>query len=204
MDLGTVERSSQKFEIPLQRQRERMAQPEALSCEELIQPIQNGCQKSYESLLRATVHILKSYLIRYLANNDEIQDVIQEVLLSVHRSLASYQPDRPYRPWVLAIARHRLNDYFRVRYANHVDKWVGLAELLWVQDPPQELVDSRFEGIQLYLQELPERQRRILFLMHYQGYTAREVGNQFGMSEAAVKISAHRAYEKVRKRVSGL
>jgi len=179
-----------------------MTQPSHIECEALIQPVQCGCKKAYAHLLRETVGILKSFLTKYLANNDEMQDVIQESLLSVHRALPSFNTDRPYRPWVLAIARHRLNDYFRVRYSRQVDKWVNLDELASVQDDANiqwEL--EREDWIESYLKELPEHQQTILYLMHHEGYTVKEISARLGMSEAAVKVNAHRAYEKVRQKM---
>jgi RNA polymerase sigma-70 factor, ECF subfamily len=170
-------------------------------CEALIQPVQNGCQRSYAQLLRQTAGMLKNFFTRYLPNNDEVQDVIQETLLSVHRALPSYNSDRPYKPWVMAIARHRLNDYFRVRYAQRFDQWVELAlsESVASEEGFVKTLD-KYELISVYLDELPEKQRRILYLMHHEGYTAREVGVHLGMSETAVKVSAHRAYKTVRRK----
>lgn len=180
-----------------------MTRADQEACQALMYPVQCGCQQSYALLLRLTSAMLKKYLIRYLPNNDEMQDVVQETLISIHRALPSYNTDRPYRPWVMAIARHRLNDYFRARYAQRFDQWVdiGIAEQMPGFNEAGKTLD-KFDIVAVYLDELPERQRQILYLMHHDGYTAREVGDRLGMSESAVKVNAHRAYKAMRKKVS--
>ena len=50
------------------------------------------------------------------------------------------------------------------------------------------------------LKDVPEHQKRILMLMHIEGYTAKEVGAQMDMNESAVKVAAHRAIKKIRKK----
>jgi RNA polymerase sigma-70 factor (ECF subfamily) len=56
-----------------------------------------------------------------------------------------------------------------------------------------EYIDELLEGV-------PENHKRILTLMHVQGYTAKEVGAQMEMRESAVKVAAHRALKKIREK----
>ena len=59
---------------------------------------------------------------------DDTEDIVQDVLLSLHAVRSTYDPQRPFMPWLLAITRNRLADAMR-RYARreaqevHVDDW---------------------------------------------------------------------------------
>jgi RNA polymerase sigma-70 factor (ECF subfamily) len=59
---------------------------------------------------------------------------------------------------------------------------------------------SGHESVDELLQDVPEKHKRILTLMHVEGYTAKEVGKQMGMNESAVKVAAHRAIKKIREK----
>jgi RNA polymerase sigma factor (sigma-70 family) len=59
---------------------------------------------------------------------EAIEDLVQDVLLSVHVARASYDPGRPFFPWLLAIVRNRLADGAR-RYARHALHEVQVDDL---------------------------------------------------------------------------
>ena len=78
----------------------------------LMARAQQGDSNAYVTLLRAITPRVRQ-LVRsrrgFLGEND-VEDVVQEVLLSVHAVRATYDPARPLMPWLSAIVRHRLAD----------------------------------------------------------------------------------------------
>ena len=56
--------------------------------------------------------------------------------------------------------------------------------------------------IEAALKELPERQRKVFQMIKIEGYTAKEVANEMGMSVSAVKVSAHRTMVKLKGRLA--
>jgi RNA polymerase sigma-70 factor, ECF subfamily len=68
---------------------------------------QNGDRDAYEQLLREILPVLRAVVASHHRHPDRIDDVIQDVLLSVHRVRHIYDPARPFRHWLLAIARNR-------------------------------------------------------------------------------------------------
>ena len=161
----------------------------------------DGDQRAYASLLTQTVGILRPFLAKRLSMADELDDLLQEVLISIHKARHTYDGKRPYKPWVYAIARFRLQDHLRAHYSDqlrHAIEWSELEEIL-----PDFVTESAFsyESIREVVQKLPEKQATILHLMHQEGYTAREVAEKLGMNESAVKVAAHRAYKILRKKL---
>lgn len=73
---------------------------------------QAGDRQAYGVLLAEASRWLKRYFARRSAPG-AVDDLIQESLLSVHRKLASFDPERPFLPWLAAIARYRWVDHLR-------------------------------------------------------------------------------------------
>ena len=65
---------------------------------------QQGDRAAYGALLTAAQARLRRYFARRIMPH-QLDDLVQETLLAVHRKLASYDPARPFMPWLGAIAR---------------------------------------------------------------------------------------------------
>ena len=160
-----------------------------------------GDQRAYAALLQETSRLLRPFLAKRLNFTNEVDDVLQEILISIHKARHTYDGNRPYKPWVYAIAKFRLQDYLRAHYSDqlrHADDLSEMEEYLH-EDVTKPAIS--YESISGEVQKLPNKQATILRLMHQEGYTAKEVAEQIGMNESAVKVSAHRAYKILRQRL---
>jgi RNA polymerase sigma-70 factor (ECF subfamily) len=124
---------------------------------------------------------------------------MQEVLISVHKSLASYSPERPFKPWLMAIMNFRRTDYLRKHYAQRQDKTTTTDENYEYESKnvtnPTHI--GELKDIEAALDGLPEDHRKIFQMIKIEGYSAKEVANEMGMKESAVKVSAHRTMKKL-------
>ena len=74
----------------------------------------DGDSTAHAALLRALVPLLQSFYRRRMHGTEEdVQDLVQETLISVHTRRASYDRDRPFTAWLYAVARYRMIDHFR-------------------------------------------------------------------------------------------
>ncbi len=160
-----------------------------------------GDQAAYAQVLRTVAQLLRPYLSKRLLFANDVDDVLQEILVSIHKARHTYDGQRPFTPWMYAIAKFRLQDYLRSHYADNLKHAVDIADL--ENDLSQDVTETgiRYESISGEIQKLPEKQAAILQLMHQEGYTAKEVATKLGMNESAVKVAAHRAYKVLRKRL---
>jgi len=155
----------------------------------------SGDNRAYALLLGETSRLLKPFLSKRLSSGSDIDDLLQEILISVHKARHTYDGNRPYKPWVYAIAVFRLKDFLRIHYADQLHHAVELSEVEdYLLDPVTETVVS-YESISGEVNKLPDKQATILRLMHHDGYTAKEIATKIGMNESAVKVAAHRAYK---------
>lgn len=83
------------------------------SFRELAIQSQDGGREAYALLLKNLNLFLKNYLRRRLFNQSEIDEVIQETLMAVHRSLHTYDKEKAFMAWLLAITEYKIVDYIR-------------------------------------------------------------------------------------------
>lgn len=160
-----------------------------------------GDSIAYEHFLRTIAPLLRRTARRKLSEND-VEDVVQEILISIHKARHTYDDERPLIPWIMAIAQFRITDQLRKYYAG------ARYETVDVETISDTLADVTLEqdtneSIEALLIDVPEREKRILTLMHVEGFTAKETGVKLGMKESAVKVAAHRAIKKIRHLLGG-
>src|SRR5947207_9715250 len=74
---------------------------------------QAGDRDAYRRLLEDVTPYLRSLAARHFQNSGDIEDTVQEVLLTVHAVRHTYDPARPFGPWLVAIANRRVVDGLR-------------------------------------------------------------------------------------------
>jgi RNA polymerase sigma-70 factor, ECF subfamily len=157
-----------------------------------------GDGAAYSNFLSQLSPILRRVIGRKIPMSD-VEDVLQEVLISIHKARHTYDGARPLMPWVMAITSFRVTDYLRKTYRQMRHSHVDIADYENMLEAVTESVNES-ESINQMLDGVGGRERKILSLMHVEGFTASEVGSQLGMKESAVKVAAHRAIKKIRER----
>lgn len=157
-----------------------------------------GDQTAYGKFLSTITPMLRRMVGRKLASAD-VEDVVQEVLISIHEARHTYDGERPIMPWLASIAGFRVTDHLRKYYSQMRHQTFDIADYENILSDVTEDA-SADESVNALLQDVPEKHKNILTMMHVEGYTAKEVGKQLGMNESAVKVAAHRAMKKIREK----
>jgi len=161
---------------------------------------QDGDRRAYEALLLEVASLVREYLRKRAGQAGGLEDVVQETLLAIHRDRHTYDPARPFGPWMYAIARHRLLDHAR-KERRHTENEV-LGEEAWVAMNERAAVAEQgsWSGfLQHALGLLSSKQREIIQMLKLEGLTVAEIAGQTGYSESSIKVSAHRGYKTLRK-----
>jgi RNA polymerase sigma-70 factor (ECF subfamily) len=160
---------------------------------------QQGDKKAYSALLGEIAPYIRNILSGSLSSTDAAEDVMQEVLISVHKSLKSYNPELAFKPWLSAIINFRRTDYLRKYYARRDDKTATTADNpeFLAQNVTNPAHAGELKDIELALSTLPKKQQHIFRRIKLEGYSAKEVANEMNMNETAVKVSAHRTMKKL-------
>jgi len=120
-----------------------------------------------------------------------IDDLVQETLLSVHSKRQSFDPTRPYLPWLAAIARYRWVD--ALRRMRDTDE---LHPEEVASDEDDTGVVARLSLGRL-LSQLPARQANVIVLTRIEGHSVAEAARICGQSENLVKVNVHRGLRKL-------
>lgn len=157
----------------------------------LMARAQDGDAAAYRTVLDAS----QVWLRRYFANRiapTEVDDLVQETLISVHRKRATFDPERPYLPWLAAIARFRWVDRLRKSYREAGDE---LPEDIGI-DSHEEAVGAQL-GVERLLDKLPAGQAMVIRLVKIDGLAVAEAAERTGQSESLVKVNIHRGLKKL-------
>ena len=135
------------------------------------------------------------YLRRRLSTDAAAEDVAQDVLLTVHRVRETYEPSRPFEPWLYAIAKSRMIDHLRKE--KRLRAWQVTVDVL--PEVPSEAETA--DGKRLFdaLEGLPESQRDAFTMLKLEGLTTEEAAERAGVSLSALKVRAHRAYAALKR-----
>lgn len=153
---------------------------------------QRGDKQAYAALLTEVQRWLERFFSRRCipAQRD---DLVQEVLIAVHDKRATYDPSRPFLPWLAAIARYRWVDYLRAVYRAAED------ELREGETPTAEEEDVLVARLSLdrMLAQIPSSQARLITWVRIEGLSIRQAAARSGQSESAVKVNIHRGLKKL-------
>jgi RNA polymerase sigma-70 factor (ECF subfamily) len=169
----------------------------------LMRAAQDGDAAAYDELLRAVAPRVRRMVVRQrgFAGADVVEDLVQDVLLTVHRARATYDPARPFMPWLLAIVRHRLADGAR-RHARTRAREVALdGETLTLAEPATNPLDEMadVEALRQAVRALPARQRTAIELLKLRELSLDEAAALSGMRVGALKVATHRAMGALRR-----
>lgn len=161
-----------------------------------------GNKRAYSEALQATGRMLRPYISKRVAAQADVEEILQEILISVHKSRHTYDGNRPYKPWAFAIAKFRLHDHLRKVYSDELRYAAELEEAENIGNADVTNSGITYELIKGEIEKLPGKQPQILHLLHGEGHTSREVAKKMHMTESAVKVAAHRAYKVLKKKLA--
>ncbi len=160
---------------------------------------QAGDQAAYATLLVLLASATRQFARARLGAVPWIDDVVQDTLLAVHRARQTYDPGRPFAPWFYAVASNRLIDAIR-RERRVTSREIAsdvLPESVVEETVGRDAIDV--EAIRAAVASLPERQRAVIERLKFQDQSVREVAGRLSMSESAVKVTAHRGYQTLKR-----
>jgi RNA polymerase sigma-70 factor (ECF subfamily) len=173
--------------------------PERAEWSALMARAQDGDGAAYRCLLEAITPYLRALAARHRAPSGEIEDVVQDILLTVHAIRHTYDPSRPFGPWLVAIARRRIVDRLRSRGRRAAEVTLGPEhETIAAVGPNLYALLSGRRGLRDAIDRLPPRQRRAVLLLKLRGLSLKEAASESGMSVAALKVASHRGLKALR------
>ncbi|HEX4739733.1 MAG TPA: sigma-70 family RNA polymerase sigma factor [Caulobacteraceae bacterium] len=152
---------------------------------------QEGNGGAYRRLLEEVGAWLRRYYRRRLPPS-MIDDAAQDALLAIHQKRHTYDPARPFEPWLAAVARYKWID--RLRALKRTPSEV-LSINIAVDDHETAVVSATV--LDALLGGLKPAQSEVIRLVKIQGYSIEEAAEHTGQSISLVKVNIHRGLARL-------
>jgi len=146
----------------------------------------------------------------YVRDSAEADEAVQDAFVKAYSHLSSFREELPFEVWFTRILINGCLD--RIKARTRRERWlVPMPESPHAQrdfaervasrgaSPEEQLLGrERRQKLAAALARLPERQRSVFMLSHYQGCTSREVSALTGLNESTVRVHLFRAIRRLR------
>lgn len=140
-----------------------------------------------------------AYVRRKVSNPQEAEDIVSSVFLRVFERFDSYDPSRSsLSTWIYTITHNMVVDYYRghricIEYAEYMDAEVD--EVIDESDTSEALLEQLADA----LEQLKEKERDVIVLHYYKGYTLKVIAEMMGMSYINAKVLHAKALTRMRE-----
>ena len=172
-----------------------------LDWSKLMARAQDGDRQAYRMLLEDLAPYLRSIAIRCFKQPNDVEDAVQDVLMTVHMVRHAYDPSRPFGPWLLAIANRRMIDRLRRETRKKAREIALSTEHETFSAPATNLNEAEFDAAALSeaIERLPPEQQRAIQMLKLNEMSLKEAAAASGRSITALKVATHRAIKSLRK-----
>jgi RNA polymerase sigma factor (sigma-70 family) len=172
---------------------------------QLMARAQDGDRAAYRTLLEDITPYLRALATRCFRDTGDIEDAVQDVLLTVHAVRHAYDPGRPFGPWLVAIANRRIIDRLRrqTRARSREIEFSHEHETFSPDAANFPLDDASADAAALHaaIATLTPDQRLAINLLKLKEMSLKEAALASGRSVAALKVAVHRGIKSLRKRL---
>jgi len=167
----------------------------------LMARAQAGDRAAYRALLHEMSPWLRQIAAARFRTGADVEDTLQDILLTLHAIRHTYDPSRPFKPWLIAVARRRIADRLRVNIRRGAREINLQTEHETFAAPATNLMEEESEAKRLRqaVSQLPEAQRHAVTMLKLEEKSLAETAAATGISIAALKVSSHRALKNLRK-----
>ncbi|CAN5283402.1 sigma-70 family RNA polymerase sigma factor [soil metagenome] len=160
---------------------------------------QQGDRIAYLRLLKEITPYLRKRMARFHADQRDIEDTVQDILMTVHAIRQTYDPTRPFGPWLSGIANRRAFDRLKRQYRVRAHESVFTTEHEDVAaDTDNSLTANDRNRLEAAIAELPYRQQQALRMTKLNEMSLAEASAASGLSIATLKVATHRAIKTLR------
>jgi RNA polymerase sigma-70 factor (ECF subfamily) len=137
---------------------------------------------------------IHGYLRGRFGAADFVEDCVQESLLGVHAARHTYDPSRPFDPWLFAIVRHKTVDWLR-----RMERLDGARARTGGVQAGAAAGGSAADALPACLSRLEPLYRDIVVLTKLQGLSVAEAARRLAISVSAAKVRVHRGLKRLKR-----
>jgi RNA polymerase sigma-70 factor (ECF subfamily) len=160
---------------------------------ELIEQVQAGNVEAFALLVRRYERLVRAAVLRSVCDRHIVEDVVQDAFLAVFESLGGLRDASKFGPWLLAIARNQAARHLRSR----VRQEACIADLAAAEPSTNGKLSDQSERLLELVARLPEHERVIIGLRHFEGHSVQELATITGRPLGTVTKQLSRAHKRL-------
>jgi RNA polymerase sigma-70 factor, ECF subfamily len=180
-----------------------MAAPRALADDAEIRALVEAARRNpsrFGELYEMFFELVYAYIARRVRDRDSAEDLTSEVFHKALANLGSFEwRGAPFGAWLIRIAANAVADHAKRTARDHASCSHPPEPS---SEPDMEAVENRARLFRL-VNDLPDDQRRVIYGRFVNERSIREMAEELGRSEGAIKQLQFRAMENLRARMEG-
>lgn len=175
------------------------------------QQLQGGSELGLKKLIERYFNALQNYGYKFVRDEDFVKDCVQEVFIEIWSRRARISTPESVRAYLLGSVRKRvLREGFRQRINRDAQAIDLENDLTFVEFSPEWSVIERenlaetTQRISESLNQLPKRQREVIYLRYYQNLDRDEIAEIMGVNPQSVSNLLQAAFKTFRENWASL
>ncbi|RAP26209.1 hypothetical protein C2W64_02041 [Brevibacillus laterosporus] len=173
---------------------------------QLLKKMKEGDQHAFHTIYDATYQDVYRTVSFLVDHQQDREDVMNEIYMQMWTSLSNYDTNRPFHFWlhglvIRQVQRFRVKSWRRFRIFERIRAF-SREEHHW--DQPNVLMDGTNQMISQAIQKLTDKQRIVIILRFFHGYTLEEIATLLDIPLGTVKSRYHASLQALRKNMRNL
>ena len=173
----------------------------------LAERAKNGDREAFVAITRQYQKSVFQLSYSFFQNREDALDIVQETFLKIYQKIHYYEAGRSFKNWILQVAKNLCIDRYRKNHKKHDQKALGGDEIeevhLTDEKGTERNSDTDIKIIMAKcLKQLPERQRMIFVMKHYNELKYKDIAETLGIAVGTVKSLNFKAVNKLRNLIN--
>lgn len=151
-----------------------------------------------DEVWRQYQHSLKAFLHSKVANEADVEDLQQEILIKTYQNLADVQNESSVKSWLFQLAQRTIVDFYRKRARTQRDNSLRVDDL-WFEQSSVSVEQELSSCIAPFIQALPEASASLLSHVELDGISQKELAEQQGVSYSTLKSRVQKSRMELKK-----
>ena len=172
--------------------------------EELVEQLRNGSHSAFGTLYARYKRQLTAYCYRFLKDEDEVEDVVQDIFLQLWETRDSLNTTLSFSSYLYTLAHNRMLNLIRQwNVHTHFAEKMAMNAKEATNETEETIMDNDYYALlNEMIDSLSPKQKEIFRLSRIEGLTYKEIAEKMHISVDTVQEHASLALRKIKKLLS--